>query len=85
MQVLVIFIGKVLFQSEMKRANHEFFEILMNYQRARKHLLQCEAALKSYEESYRKSFDEVWITEMKTQTVKVRYKSYGFICLFVQI
>ncbi|XP_053378040.1 ectopic P granules protein 5 homolog isoform X2 [Mercenaria mercenaria] len=57
-------------QMEMKRENHEFYEILMSYQRARKHLLQCEAALKSYEESYRKSHDEVWITEMKTQSVK---------------
>lgn len=56
----------------MKRENHEFYEILMSYQRARKHLLQCEAALKTYEESYRKSEGEVWITEVKTQTVKVR-------------
>ncbi|KAL4226903.1 Ectopic P granules protein 5 [Mactra antiquata] len=57
-------------QAEMTRENHEFYEILMNYQRARKNLLQCEAALKTYEEEYRKSCNEVWITETKTQTVK---------------
>lgn len=57
-------------QKEMQRENHEFYEILMSYQRARKHLLHCEAALKSYEDDYRKSQNEVWVTEMKTETVK---------------
>ncbi|XP_060553082.1 ectopic P granules protein 5 homolog [Ruditapes philippinarum] len=57
-------------QMEMKRENHEFYEILMSYQRARKHLLQCEAALNTYEESYRQSQGEIWITETKSQTVK---------------
>jgi hypothetical protein len=61
---------------EMKRENHEFYEILMSYQRARKHLLQCEAALNTYEESFRESQGEIWITETKSQTVKVRNNSF---------
>jgi len=58
-------------QKEMKKDVHEFYEILMNYQRARKNLLQCEASLLTYEETYRKSQGEVWITETCTSTAKV--------------
>ena len=43
----------------------------MNYQRARRNLLQAEAALQSLEEEYSLQESEMWITEQCTATAKV--------------
>ncbi|XP_052780180.1 ectopic P granules protein 5 homolog isoform X2 [Mya arenaria] len=57
-------------QREMKQEKHEFYEILLNYQRARRHLLDCEATIQTYQEEYTKNQADVWITETCTTNIK---------------
>ena len=64
-----------MFQKEQKKETHELYEIILNYQRARRNLLQAESALHCLEEEYSFHEQEVWITEDCTATVKV--------CLFL--
>ncbi|KAL3851895.1 hypothetical protein ACJMK2_015592 [Sinanodonta woodiana] len=48
--------------NEQKKEGHEFYEILMNYQRSRKNLIQSEEGVKTLEKKYMQTESEVWLT-----------------------
>ena len=60
----------------MKQVNHEFYELVHNYELSRRRLLECEAAIATFESEYRINEDQVWITDTVTTTVKVGFMAF---------
>ena len=63
-----------LFQEEEKKDNHEFYEILLSYLRARKNLLQSEGEIKTLHEQYSEIKEQAWVTSKHFITAKVSNK-----------
>ncbi|XP_055883015.1 ectopic P granules protein 5 homolog isoform X1 [Biomphalaria glabrata] len=57
-------------QKEIKKENHEFYEIVSNYNRARRQLLSVEEDIKTLQKNYTALQKEVWITHVKSLSVQ---------------
>ncbi|KAJ8314280.1 hypothetical protein KUTeg_008841 [Tegillarca granosa] len=57
-------------QNEIKKENHEFYEILSNYQRSRKSYVQAEEEIRALQQNYNQLQEQVWTTERSTITAK---------------
>uniref|UniRef100_A0A2C9JD30 Ectopic P granules protein 5 homolog n=1 Tax=Biomphalaria glabrata TaxID=6526 RepID=A0A2C9JD30_BIOGL len=57
-------------QKEIKKENHEFYEIVSNYYRARRQLLSVEEDIKTLQKNYTALQKEVWITHVKSLSVQ---------------
>ncbi|KAH9518966.1 Ectopic P granules protein 5 [Bulinus truncatus] len=57
-------------QKEIKKENHEFYEILSNYFRARRQLLSVEEDIKTLQKNCTALQKEVWITHVKSVSVQ---------------
>lgn len=61
----------LLLQEEEKKENHEFYEILLSYLRARRNLLQSEGEITVLHEQYKELIEQSWVTSKHFVTAKV--------------
>ena len=59
------------FQEEEKKDNHEFYEILLSYLRARKNLIQSEGEITVLHGQYNEIKEQCWVTSKHFVTAKV--------------
>ena len=59
------------FLQNINESKHEFYEIVLNYYRARNHLVNAEADVETLRADCVRYSDLVWITQNKTVKVQV--------------
>jgi hypothetical protein len=58
-------------QNELRRENHEFYEILLSYLAARRHFLSAEQEVQVLQNDYTQFKEQSWITLKQSVPAKV--------------
>ena len=63
-----------LFQHDIQKNDHEFYDLVLNYYRARNHLVSSEQDIQCLQKANEKYISLVWTTTEQNITAQVRLR-----------